>query len=210
MIRQAAEQRDSTEIDRALDRVFARPEFGEEERTLFDEFLDWLSESLDLDVDPGTVGGALDGGMRIALVLLAVGLLWLIVRAARGYVLQRMSQHSDRVAERLAVHKRVRELYAGALRAREAGDFRLAVRLGLFALVTGLGMNGALEYRDAWTYREILRNGAPDESISELLGGLVEELEAKEFGDARVALEDLDRLEELCQAHLSEVLELSA
>jgi len=204
---QAAGGRETAEVERVVERVYARPEFTEDERTLMDDFMDWISEQFDLDVDPSAAGGLLDGGMRFVLVLIGIALVWLLLRFARDYMRQRSKLRTDALAEKLAVHTKVRELYRGSLRARAAGDYRLAVRLGLFALVTGLGMNGALEYRDAWTYREILKYGLPDVSILRLLSELVDQLEAKEFGDEPVSEADLDQLEALCREHMGAVLE---
>ena len=207
MTLQATSGHEPGEVERVVERVYARPEFTKDERTLMDDILEWISEQFDVDVDPSAAGGLLDGGMRVVLFLIGIALAWLLLRFARDFLRQRSKLRSDAQAEKLAVHNRVRELYRGALQARAAGDFRLAVRLGLFALVTGLGMKGSLEYRDAWTYREILKRGLPDASVSGLLAELIEELEAKEFGEMPVTEADLDRLEALCSEHMGAVLE---
>ena len=207
MTLQEAGGRGPGEIERVVERVYARPEFAEEERTLMDDFLEWFSEQFDVDVDPSAASGLLDGGMRFVLLLIGIALAWLLFRFARDYLRQRSKVRTSALAEKLAIHNRVRELYRGALQARAAGDYPLAVRLGLFALVTGLGMNGALEYRDAWTYREILKRGLPDVSLLRLLGDLVDQLEAKEFGEEPVSEADLDQLEALCAEHMGAVLE---
>ena len=78
----------------------------------------------------------------------------------------------------------------------------IVLRFLVLALVLGLGSRGDLEFRDAWTYRELLARGRPSPEANGVLGPLVEELEAKEFGHASIALDDLDRLEGLCRRYL--------
>ena len=78
------------------------------------------------------------------------------------------------------------------------------VHIGLlaFALVVGLGRRGNLEYRDAWTNRELLARGRPSTEVATLLSPLVDELDRKMFGRDETTAADVERLETLCSRWL--------
>jgi hypothetical protein len=195
------------EVERALKHVFARPEFGEEEETLLDQFLEWLRGLFDVDADPAQAVDAAGVFVNVLLALAALALLVLLARALFARYRAVLERRRRAAAELEGHHERIRALYRAARAARAEGDLARALRLSLFALVAGLGQRGEIEYRDAWTYREIVRNGAPGKDVRELLARLVDELESKNFGRAPITPEDVLRLEELCRAHLPNVLE---
>ena len=197
----------SAEVKRTLDRIFARPEFVTDERTLLDDFLEWLGETVDLEANTGALNSVADLLVNVLVLVLALVFAWLVFRLAKEHA-HRLRGRRSRVSDANSqIRQRVRELYAAAAQARAAGNTKLAIQLGLFALVTGLGARGAFKYRDAWTYREILAHGQPHEAAARLLNELVADLEAKEFGAEPVSEQDLDRLEGLCVEHLSGYLE---
>ncbi len=190
-----AQGKSREDVEAALERVLARQDV--ERPNLLMELLEWFEERFGLD-GASTLG-------RWLLVALAVVALVFLVRfllrlqrewwsGARGLGLEGSGGPS--------VEERVRQLLEEAREARARGEARLALRKFLFALVLGLGRRGDLEFRDAWTYRELLARGNPSAEVEQLLTPLVLELEAKEFGRVPVADPDLDRLERLCRHHL--------
>ncbi|MFT5285266.1 MAG: hypothetical protein ACI8TQ_001428 [Planctomycetota bacterium] len=201
---------DPAEVERALARVFSRPEFEKDERTLLDDFFEWISDTFDFEGSTEGMEGIVNVLMNVLLVLLAAALIWLVMRFALEYARNRASTRRTAALPGNLIQERVRELHAAARAARADGNAKLAIQLGLFALVTGLGARGAFEYRDVWTYREILSNGNPKESAFILLNELVNELEAKEFGEEPISEHDLDQLDSLCVEHLSGFLEVAA
>ena len=80
------------------------------------------------------------------------------------------------------VAHRVAELRREARAAEGAGDWIRALRLYFFATVVGLGERGDLDYRDAWTNRELFERGQPSPETRERLGPLVSELDRHSFG----------------------------
>ena len=198
---------DKAEVERALDRVFARPEFGDREETLLEKMFEWLGEFFDVDPDPTDAIDAAGTFINVVLVLVALALVTLIGRVLFQRYRLAAERRRQAAAEIDSHRERIRELFRASRAARADGDLRLALRLALFALVAGLGERGAIEYRDTWTYREILRHGDPGTSAATLLSGLVAELESKDFGNAPIEAGDVDRLEELCRTHLRTALE---
>jgi hypothetical protein len=196
------------EVARALEDVLARPEFSDEvpwwQRVLdrigegIDEVWEWLFGDLFEDVElPGAPDNleAILTWVLFGLALVALG--WIVFRYARNLPTAARKR-------RLAVEasQQVRELRRRAGEARQAGDLRLALRLTFFALVVGLGRRGTLEYRDAWTNRELLARGRPSPDVSTLLAPLVDELDRKMFGRDETTAADLERLESLCSRWL--------
>jgi len=191
------------EVRGAVERVLSRPEFSDE-TPWWERLSSWVGERLD-EVWEFFTGLFEDvplpdapEGLRFALgwllaLLLAVLLGWIFVRfggklpvvVARGRAARQVSQ-------------RVQQLRRRAREARAAGDLPLALRLTFFALVVGLGRRGNLEYRDAWTNRELLARGRPSSDVSSLLSPLVEELDRKMFGHDETTEADVERLEALC------------
>jgi hypothetical protein len=181
-----------------IDDVLRSGEFSDE-KTLLEELFDWLGQRFHWQGAGDTVQ-VLMWVFAGAVVLLT---LWLLVRAVRMRLAeQRLQRAVAAAAAGPDARERVRDLRRRALEARRSGDLRLALRLSFFALVVGLGERGDLRYREAWTYRELLRRGRPSRPARELLEPLVAELEAKEFGRAPASEQDLDRLETLCDRHL--------
>ncbi len=111
----------------------------------------------------------------------------------------------DAEAPSIPIPQRVELLRLEALEARHSGQWKLSLQKQFFALILGLGELRDLEFRDAWTNRELLRLGSPSRSVHALLAPLVEELEPKEFGRAQVLAEDLDRLEALARQYFGEL-----
>lgn len=142
----------------------------------------------------------------IAAIGLGVGLGWLYVRMrasprrAREATGAAAGEFSGAVASAGA---RALELRARAQAARASGDLALALRLALFALLVELAQRGDLEFRDAWTHRELFERGRPSAAARAALGPWLGELDAKLFGRAGVVAADLERLEGLSADLLS-------
>jgi hypothetical protein len=179
-----------------LERVLARAEFHEQE-SLLNQFIDWLSAHLgDGNVD------AL-AGVFVAL-LLTGGLAWLLFALRRSLRARRGPVARDAAGEPASgLEPRLLGLKEAAERARAAGDTRLALRLLFEALLVALGGRGDLEFRPAWTNRELVRRGRHAPGARALLDPLVRELEPKEFGSARVEPGDLARLDALLAPHFA-------
>lgn len=192
----ATAQRSAAQVAEALDRVSRRPEL-DDEPTLFERALEWLVEHLVPSAGPEAFG-VVESVARVLVAVLVAAALTLIVLA----VVRRLRRARATVAPGAAVHERVAELRRLAAEARARGDVALALRYLLFALVLGLGQRGDLQYRDAWTNRELIERGRPTERVRALLMPLVLELEAKEFGRAPVEPADVERLAGLCERWL--------
>lgn len=192
-------QRDADAVQAAVEEVFAREEFHTEP-TLIERFLDWLGDLFFSEAsDAAALARALAWGVGLLLALLAVVVIVFVVRSLREARTVQERQGAD--PEALA-RARAATLRHQARAARDAGDLRLALRLSFWALVVGLGARGDLTYRDAWTNRELLRRGRAPRALVTLLEPLVDELEAKDFGREPTRLEDVQRLEALCEEHL--------
>ena len=184
------------EIDAALERVLAGPAFHEEASALarfFDQLVEWLSFE-------GTVSG-LKLLYWIVLSAAALLLVWLVVHGLRTAWRTRATSTISAAPE--DPRARALALSRAAAEARRAGDLRLALRLYVSAVALGLGQRGEVEYRDAWTNRELLARGQPGPRALELLLPLVRELEPAEFGRAAVRESDVDRLERVCDELLA-------
>lgn len=171
------------------------PEF-QQERTLWDEFLDWL----DANFESVPVGG-FDEVVRVLLVTGLVLLTLIYTVAWIRYLRRRARPVEAAMAASDAELERARSLYAEAEAARAAGRDRRALRGYLHALLLVLGRTG-LAYRSAWTNRELLRRGSPTPEARALLSSLVERYEPKEFGREAVTEADLVLLEERCRDEL--------
>lgn len=171
-------------IDAALTEVLERPEFQEPEPNFLTElagdFIEWLG-GLFSSEEAGAVGKA---GMDALLILLAaLGLLalaLLLVEVARSRA--RGARPDIPLLAPEEVAHRVEELRREARAAESVGDWIRALRLYFFATVVGLGERGDLDYRDAWTNRELFERGSPSPETRELLGPLVTELDRHSFG----------------------------
>ena len=185
------------EVRATIEEVLARPEFHPDEPSWLDKLLTRFFESIGVE--------SIESLSTLVLwVLGAVGVLllawiaWNLVRSMGG-VPRSAARGADPVASPAErVRERVRELLDLAAEARAAGDLTRALRLHFFALVVGLGKRGDLEYRDAWTNRELLERGEPNASLRGVLEPWVEELDRKGFGLEPTRSEDVDRLERVC------------
>jgi hypothetical protein len=192
------------EVRRALEDVLDAPR-SRDEPTLLEELLEWLDE---LASESGVSDTAVEITLWIVVGLVVVLLVLLLGQALSAALrAERRPRDAADLDRGPSARERAARLRREALAAREAGDRRLALRLGFFALVVGLGARGNLRYRDAWTNRELLHRGRPGRAELLLLSPLVDDLEAKDFGREPVTDEDLDRLETLCTKHLGRLPE---
>jgi hypothetical protein len=193
----------AAEVERALAEVLARAEFeepGGAGEGIFERIADWLSGlSGRLGLPPELADALATTAVAILVALVALAALLLIARSVRS----RARAAGDRPGEDPEARRaRVRELLERAAGARAAGELRLALRLTLWALVVGLSEQRELEYRDAWTNRELLERGRPSPAVAAELGPLQDELDRKLFGGGEVGDADLERLEGLCRRWL--------
>ncbi len=184
------------QVRRELDRILASPEFSSEQ-SVGEEVIEWILERLD-GADVGAGSRMLFWSFAILVGLLLVLLLYKILRIA--WVGSRQAE--EVLAAPVSIRDRVRELRLSARQASSEGDLPRALRLLFFGLVLGLGDRGDLEFREAWTEREILRRGNPRPRARELLERLLGEMEAKRFGGESVDLADVERLEGICEQFL--------
>jgi hypothetical protein len=194
------------EVESALQDVLARSDF-QEDRSLLTEFLEWLVERFELPVGAAAVGEVLFWSLIGILVGLTI---YFVIRFASAGRVRRRRQLEGEAQPGPSTSERVSRLRREAAAARAEGDLRLALRKNLFALILGLGGRGELEYRDAWTNRELLFRGKPAPEMREMLASVVTELEAKEFGHEQVLPGDVNRLEELCELYLGVLEEIAA
>ncbi len=180
-------------IDAALERALARPEMRDHENLLerwLERFFVWLGDLFDFGFAPPVAGAAARVLLWLVLAGLLVGLVALLLRLARERFPARRVQPATGQAQ---VAARVAELRARARAAEAAGDWLGALRLYFFALVVGLGQRGDLEYRDAWTNRELLLRGEPSPELAATLSPLVRELDERSFGSLVAGPEDARR-----------------
>jgi hypothetical protein len=192
------------EVTAAAQRIAARYENAAQE-SMLERFVRWLAERLSFSggVDVGSVTMIVLWSLVGALIVLGLVIFvrWSLRRRA---VEVEERKAGPTLADRLLVLRRE------AAEARARGDLRRALRLQLFALVLGLGARGELEYRDAWTNRELLRRGRPKADTLAFLASLVDELEAKEFGRVPITEEDVARLEGLVERAVGPLVERAA
>jgi len=186
------------DVARALEEVLARGELRER-TSLIEEFVRWLAERVHLSLAPGAAEVLLWSLVGLGSVLL-VFLLARFLQAGRSV---RSERDEDVESAGADVAGRVEALFHEARAARERGELALALRRFLHALVLGLGGRGALEFREAWTNRELLAHGKPSADALAVLAPLVRELEAKEYGGRATTAEDVERLEALCERFLA-------
>ncbi len=186
------------EVRATLEEVLSRGEFNGARRSLVEELAEWLSERVDIDLAPRALE-------LVSWILVGVGVALLFVLFARLLAAGRIARRLRAAEEEPtgpSVSERVAALREEARAARERGELALALRKHFHALVLGLGGRGALEFRAAWTNRELLRRGRPTGDALAILSPLVSELEAKEYGGEPTDERDLDRLEVLCERFL--------
>ncbi|MFO1009497.1 MAG: hypothetical protein U1F29_05485 [Planctomycetota bacterium] len=202
MIAQAASGRDPATIHRVVEDVLAQEDYrraGPREPSwlerLWERISEWFSDHFGFEFGGG-------GGQVLVYVLyglIALLLLWLLFTFVRRAALRRGAAEEAPAAARA---RRVQELLARAREARAKGTFADALRFYAWALVVGLSERGDLEYRDAWTNRELVERGRPRPEALRVLAPLVPELDAKSFGHEPALEADVERLERLCREHL--------
>ena len=181
-----------------VDEILARPEFAGERSVLGQWFGDVIEDILDAIGDlfgfgPAAAGEVLTVILYVALAVALALIVWRIVRA-------RLAARAEEGVEPVEIDPaRARRLRVGELRrnarsAHAAGNHVLALRLYFTALVVGLGEKGDLEYRDAWTNRELLERGEPSERVERKLSPLVRGLDEKSFGGVPALDEDVEAM----------------
>ncbi len=165
----------------------------------FDKFLEWFWDLFSgLGFTPSK--GAWEMSMTVVWVLLiALVVVYLGLLIARVIRAGQHSRSEPRQGRELQLQVRVQELREQAQAAELAGDYTLALRLYFFALVIGLGQQGELEYKEAWTNRELLERGDPRPDVLKLLRPLVGELDAHSFGERQTEHREVRHFAQLCE-----------
>ena len=195
------------EVRSTLEAILAREEFGprrswlaERWRELLDWIGDWLSELFGI-TDPATERSIVIALLSLMAAVILTATVLRIVRWAREReerpAARTVRSSEDRRAESVAALRR--EARAASAR----GDRVAALRLLFRALVLGLSERGELEYRDAWTNRELFERGAPRREVAPMLAALVPRLDAQSFGHEPAGPADVDRLDALCDRLLA-------
>lgn len=198
-----APHRSPEEIRAALEKALESPPELKEQPSFFaqawERFVRWLEE---LGLMPSSLAGASDVlgvVMYVLLGVLVVLLLWYGWRIARQYAHARELALAAAAEEaRESVSARVQRFLAEARAAQAAGDHRLALRLYFWALVVGLSGQGRIEYRDAWTGREMLERTRIASDLARQLGPIVREVDQLSFGGGSVLPGDSARMAQLC------------
>lgn len=188
------------EVRAAIDGVLSGSEFHRGE-TYFERLQAWVVEFLEGLFPEGSIGSAALADLAqvfVWIVLVSVLCLaaWAVLRSLRSARTDAGSPAPE--DPRAARARRVAELRSQARAADERGDHVLALRLEFTALVVGLGERGDLEYRDAYTNRELLERGRPGREAQGLLAPIVPELDRKSFGGESATHADFVRLAALC------------
>jgi hypothetical protein len=185
----------SARIREALRVVLEREGIRAGQRTsLLERFFEWLG------IRPGAFESAL---FWLWVVLGGIGLgifVHLALRALAGVPAWRRWTRArigagDPALE--ARRRRVEELREHARTAEAGGDLALALRLELFAIVVALGESGELEFRPAWTNRELCARGKPAPALAERLIAVLDEIDPKTWGAETARPADLARLRAL-------------
>jgi hypothetical protein len=194
------------EVRAKLEAVLAREEFGtrrswlaETSEKILDRLGEWFGDLFGLG-DPAV-------SRKVVLVLLglvAAALLGLIVARIARWMRGRGEARTSAPARSLEARRAagVAALRRDARAAAERGDHLAALRLLFRALVLGLSERGELEYRDAWTNRELFERGAPRHDVAPVLASLVPRLDAQSFGREPAGPADVERLAALCDRML--------
>jgi hypothetical protein len=186
------------EVRAKIDDILRRPEFGVNgEPSWIERLIARVLEAL------GTLFGVGVGGAHVLLwllvALIAVALVIIAWRAIRTARFERDRSAARGVPATAAEKRRERvaDLRARADAARLARQHLLALRLYFTALVVGLGEAGDLDYRDAWTNRELLERGRPKPAVASALAPLLADLDRKSFGGAAATERDVDAMAQL-------------
>ena len=158
----------------------------------------WLSEHLG-----GLASAPLLAVLKtVALVLLGLVLLvWISRLVSRRRVRARGSAGALALDSRRA---RAAALRAAAVRSHASGELALALRQQLTALVVGLGEHGQLDYRPAWTLRELVARGRPPLALAGALEQLIDEVEPLCFARVEVREADYQRVARFVDQKLAE------
>ncbi len=197
-----------TEIRAKIDDILSRPEFGKvhaAESSAFGRFiarlLQELSDLFGVTVSAASVMLAVVGVLIVTAIVIVT---WRAVRSSRAHERGRGSKERRAASLEPSREERVAGLRERARAARSAGLNLLALRLYFTALVVGLGEAGDLEYRDAWTNRELFERGRPTPAVEKALAPWVVELDHKSFGGAVATEHDVDAMSRLVDEMLVE------
>ncbi len=191
---------DPNGVAAALRDVFARPEFGDRVPTWTERFAEWLERSFG-----HVAGGGLEIVIEVALIVVfALGVAWIATVMIRARRARRRTAAAPLRATRSTanVAERIDELFGRADAARRAGDRALALRLYFFALVVGLSRRGDLQYKDSWTYRELLERGGPSADVRSELASWLDSIDRKSFGTDPTSDADIERVMRACRERL--------
>lgn len=194
------------EIRLALDEVIEEvggvdrpPTWPEKIAEWIGDIFEWIGDKLGLRPESAQIGFDIIYWGMIGLACLLI--LFIVFRIAlalrRGERLRAGTQVLSKI-----VATRLQELYGRAAQAEREQDWVKALRLYYFALVVGLGERGDIEYRDAWTNRELLERGGPDNDVRQRLEPLLTHLDAVSFGDESASEDDVQDMEGLCRLWL--------
>lgn len=154
----------------------------------------------------GVGSGAVGWTVVVVLAVIVIAVLVRAVRSSRrNDAATAHGREPERADPRAARRARIRELRSQAREAESRGEHLLALRLEFTALVVGLGERGDLEYRDAFTNRELLERGRPDAAARSVLAPLVPMLDAKSFGGEPATARDVADLAAQCDRLLAEL-----
>lgn len=193
------------EVEETLREVLSRPGFGKRvqstEESLVERFFEWLGDLFSDGDAEEVVSGALGASEVLLWVVVAAGsafLLWHLFLIGRpGF--KRWQARQKELLEEGLVERRVEALRRLAREAEEAADWTRALRLHFFAAVVGLGERGDLDYRDAWTNRELLERGDPSAQVRGTLSPLMQELDERSFGLRPTEAVDVRRFSSICE-----------
>ncbi len=186
-----------------IDDILNSPEFTPQE-SIVQKAIAWVVEFLSgLLPDVALSSDALESlAATLVYVVLAALVVMLVLLLARMW--PRRAAKVIVAADPATVRaRRVEELRERARTANARGEHVLALRLEFTALVVGLGERGDLEYRDAFTNRELLERGRPGREAEALLRPIVPELDRRSFGGDPATSEDFARLSALCDRLLA-------
>lgn len=192
-------------VRRTIDDVLARPEFrrGARPPNALDRLLEKIAHFLsELFGIPTGAGAEL---LFWSVVVILAGLLgWLAWRIVARRLRERDAAGSEpQVPDPETLRReRVADLRRRAAEAERRGEHVLALRLYFTALVVGLGEKGDLDYRDAWTNRELFERGEPSPAVARALAPLVESLDRHSFGGVPAGPDEVSAMARLVDGHL--------
>jgi hypothetical protein len=166
---------------------------------LLEAYFEWRDKGQTQETTTTSSGGSSTWSPDdlIVALIIAVVVVLIVVLISRHFRGRRHDhEHRGTIAERVA--SRVEALRARAREAEASGDWIEALRLDFFALVIGLGERGDLDYRDAWTNRELLERGMPSRKVELSLRPVVKRLDAHSFGHLPSGPEEVVEFREFC------------